>query len=292
MNPFPTSKELKLSARRSMASAFGPCTLAAFLLVLAGFLLSELLGRTGGAIPLYYWSTAGNDIQSSISFSAEGLFAALRVEEAGMGISVAITPDLLLRALGMQLLCALLIAPLRLGCFTQLWAVRRGQPLPLSRLFAPYADLRRAGQAVLLEVLLTAAQLLLQLLCALPALFLLLSAGPTMTGAAAASWTLMLGMAVVWLLMTPLLPSRWLLARSDSTTAFGALRDSFALLRGAGGRYLRFRLSFVILELFSAFTNGIFDIYLFPYQGLATAAWVEAREQEMRAVHEPIDRPL
>lgn len=282
MNPFPTTKEFKLRARQHMAGAFGACTVAAFLLVLAGLLLTELLKRSGGAISLYYWPTDTTDIQSSLSLSAEGLFAALRVEEAGMGISVAVTPVMLGKVLGMQLLCALLVAPLRLGCFKQLWAVRRKEPKPTLSLFSAYADIRRGGQAILLEVLLTAIQLILQLIAFVPALLLLQAMGPTLEGVTAAGWTMMLGMVVVWCLMTPFLPARWLLSRDSATTAFGALKAGFALLRGAGGRFLRFRLSFVILELCSVFTNGIFDIYLFPYQGLAAMEWLETREEELR----------
>lgn len=281
MNPFPTTKELKLRARHHMAGAFGACLTAALLLVLAGFLLTELLRRTGGAIGLYYWDTASNDIQSSLSLSAEGLFAALRVEEAGMGVSVAVTPVMLGKVLGMQLLCAALIAPLRLGCFEQLWAVRRGEPKPSLTLFSAYADIRRGGQAVVLEVILTAIQLVLQLILFLPALLLLRAMGPTLQGVTAASWTMILGMAVAWCLMTPFLPARYLLSRERPATAWGALKAGFALLRGVSGRYLRFRLSFAVMELFSAFTNGIFDIYLFPYQGLAAIEWIESREGEL-----------
>lgn len=282
MNSFPTTKELKLRARHEMAGAFGTCLRAAFLLTLAGFLLTELLHRSGGAINLYFWETASSDIQSSLSISAEGLFAALRVEEAGMGISVAITPVMLLKVLGLQLLCAALIAPLRLGCHEQLWAVHRGEPKPTLHSFAPYADLRRAGQAVLLEVLLTAVQLLLQGIFAIPAIQLLGDLGPTMESFTAAIWLLMLGMVFAWCLMTPFLPARYLLARDSSATAGRALKYSFALMRFGTGRFLRFRLSFAIWEIFSALSNKVFDIYLFPYRGLAALAWLEAWEQKLR----------
>jgi len=282
MNSFPTTKELKLRARHSMAGAFGTCLTTAFLLTLAGFLLSELLRRSGGAIGLYFWPTDTSDIGSSLSLSAEGLFAALRVEEAGMGISVAITPALLLKVLGLQLLCAALIAPLRLGCHEQLWAVRRGEPRPTRQLFAPYADLRRGGQAVLLEVVLNAIQLLLQGIFAMPAIGLLGDLGPTMEGFTAAIWTLMLGMVFAWCLMTPFLPARYLLARDDSATAGRALKQSLALMRLGAGRFLRFRLSFALWEICSVLSNGVFDIYLFPYRGLAALAWLEAWEQKLR----------
>lgn len=282
MNSFPTTKELKLSARHSMAGAFGTCLMAAFLLTLAGFLLTELLQRSGGAINLYFWETAGSDIQSSLSLSAEGLFAALRVEEAGMGISVAITPVMLAKVLGLQLLCAALIAPLRLGCHEQLWAVRRGEPKPTRHLFSPYADLRRGGQAVLLEAILTAVQMLLQAVFAIPAIGLLGDLGPTMEGFTAAIWLLMLGMVFAWCLMTPFLPARYLLARDGSATAGRALKHSLALMRLGTGRFLRFRLSFALWEICSALSNGVFEIYLFPYRGLSVLAWLEAWEQKLR----------
>lgn len=282
MNSFPTTKELKLRARHGMAGAFGTCLRAAFLLTLAGFLLNELLQRSGGAVTLYFWDTASSDIQSSLSLSAAGLFAALRVEEAGAGLSVAVTPAMLGKVLGMQLLCAALIAPLRLGCHEQLWAVRRGEPKPSLYLFAPYADPRRGGQAVVLEVILTAIQLVLQAVLFLPALLLLNTMGPTMEGFTAALWTMLLGMVIVWCLMTPFLPARYLLSRDSSATALGALKGSFALLRTAAGRFLRLRLSFAVWEICSALSNGVLDIYLFPYRGLAAIAWIEAREEEWR----------
>ena len=282
MNSFPTTRELKLRARQHLAGAFGPCSTAAFLLVMAGFLLTGLLNRAGGHINLYFWQTAANDIQSSLSLSAEGLFAALRVEEAGMGISVAITPAMLGKVLGLQLLAAALIAPLRLGAYQQLWAARRGEPKPGLHALAPYADLRRAGQAVVLEVILTAIQLVLQALLLIPAVLLLRDVGVSMEGVAAVMWTALLGMALAWCLMTPFVPARYLLSRSETATAGQALAGAFALLRGATGRYLRLRLSFALWEIISALSNHVVDLYLFPYRGMAAIAWIEAREQEMR----------
>ena len=282
MNLFPTTKELKLRARHSLAGAFGPCLTAALLLTLATFLLTELLKRSGGAINLYFWDPAISDIQSSLSLSSAGLFAALRVEEAGMGISVAITPSMLLKVLGLQLVCAALMAPLSLGCHQQLWAAQRGAPKPSLSLFAPYADPRRGGQAVVLEFLLAAIHMVLQGILYIPALLLLNSMGPTMNSFACAMWTMLLGLVVAWCLMTPFLPARYLLARYDDVTVRSALAWSFDLLRGVTGRFLRLRLSFAVWEICSALSNGIFDIYLFPYRGLAAIAWIEAREDEMR----------
>lgn len=282
MNRFPTTKELKLRARQHLAGAFGPCLTAAFLLTLAGFLLSSLLQRTGGAVNLYFWDPASSDIQSSLSLSTEGLFAALRVEEAGMGFSVAITPAMLAKVFGLQLLAAALAAPLRLGAHRQLWAARRGSALPTLHLFAAYADLRRAGQAVVLEVVLTAIQLVLQGLLCIPALMLLGDVGMTMEGVTAVMWTALLGLGLGWCLMTPFVPARYLLARSDTATAGQALSGAFLLLRGVTGRCLRLRLSFALWEIASALSNGVVDLYLFPYRGMTFLAWIEAREQEMR----------
>lgn len=282
MNLFPTTKELKLRARHSLAGAFGPCLTAALVLTLVTYVLTQLLQRSGGAINLYFWDPAVNDIPSSLSLSSAGLFTALRVEEAGMGISLAVTPDMLLKVFALQLLCAALAAPLRLGCHRQLWAAHRGAPTPMLHIFAPYTDLRQGGQAVVLEVILTAIHLLLQGILFVPALLLLQAMGPTMNGFVCAMWTMLLGMVVAWCLMTPFLPARFLLAREQSTTALGALRDGFTLLRGVTGRFLRFRLSFAVWEICSALSNGVFDIYLFPYRGLSTLAWIAAREDEMR----------
>ena len=282
MNSFPTTKELKLRARHTMAGAFGPCLMAAFLLTMAGFLMTELLQRSGGAIQMYFWPTDTSEIQSSLSLSAEGLFAALRVEEAGMGISVAITPAMLLKVLGIQLLAAALIAPLRMGAYGQLWAVRRGQPKSTLSLFAAYADLRRTGQAVVLEVVLTAIQLVLQGLLLIPAVLLLGDVGVTLEGVSAVMWTALLGLALAWCLMTPFVPARYLLARSEHATAGQALAGAFVLLRGVTGRYLRFRLSFAVWEILSALSNGVLDLYLFPYRGMTSIVWIETREEEMR----------
>lgn len=282
MNCFPTTKELKLRARHTMAGAFGHCITAAFVLTMVGFLLTELIGRAGGAVNLYFWETAVSDIQSSLSLTAKGLFAALRVEEAGMGISVAITPEMLLKVFGLQLLAAALIAPLRLGAYGQLWAVRRGEPKGVLSLFAAYADLRRAGQAVVLEVVLTAIQLIIQALLLIPAVLLLGDVGVTLEGVAAVMWTVLLGMALAWCLMTPFVPARYLLARRETATAGQALAGAFFLLRDAVGRCLRFRLSFAVWEICSALSSGVLDLYLFPYRGLAAIAWIEAREEELR----------
>ena len=292
MNSFPTTKELKLRARHSMAGAFGPCLTAALVLMLATFALTELLKRGGGAINLYFWDPAVSDIQSSLSLSAAGLFTALRVDEAGMGISLVVTPAMLGKVFGLQLVSAAVLAPLSLGCHRQLWAAQRGESKPLPHLFAPYADPGRSGQAVVLEVILAAIQMVLQGILFLPALFLLKTMGPTMDGFVCAMWTMLLGLVVAWCLMTPFLPARCLLARTDAATAFGALKDSFALLRGVCGRYLRLRLSFAVWEICSGLSNGIFEVYLFPYRGLTTLAWIAAREEEMRENHAHSDGTL
>ena len=282
MSHFPTCKELKLGARQKLAAALAPCLMAAMTVVMVRFLVSVVLQRSGGAFLLYYWDTATNDIQSTLSLSAEGLFAALRLDEMGVGVSVAITPIMVLTVLGMQLLCAAVTAPVRLGCLHHLWAVHTKQPITPRAVFAPYADPRRSLQSVLLELLLTLIQLILQLIFCLPALYVLQDRGPTLEGFAAAGWTMTLGFLVCWLIMTQFDLARYLLARDEQATALSALRDNFALLRHAGGRLLRFRLSFAILEILTGLTNGVFDMFRFPYQGLATILWLEAREIEQK----------
>ena len=282
MTNFPTTKELKLRARHHLAGAFGPCLTAAFLLTLAGFLLSGLVQRSGGAINLYFWDTATSDIQNTLSLSAEGLFAALRVDEAGMGFSIAVTPALLGKIFGLQLLAAALVAPLRLGAHRQLWAARSGAPLPALHLFSAYADLRRGVQAVVLEVVLTAIQLVLQGLLCIPALMLLSALGVTVNSISAVMWTALLGLGLAWCLMSPFVPARYLLARGETATAGQALAGAFALLREGCGYFVRLRLSFALWEIFSLLSNGVLDLYLFPYRGMTVIAWIEAREQELR----------
>lgn len=274
----PPRLELKTQAKRRMGQALGACSALGAAVAIAELLADAFLQRTGGAFPLYYWDTASHAIQTSVSLSAQGLYAALRLDEVGVGLSVAISPATLLTFVLVHLCVGVVVAPLRLGCLDHLWAVEQGTPKPFRGVFGWYTDLRRAGRAALLELILGCVQLVLLGLCCIPAAAALVGSGGSLTGFTAAAWLLLLAQAAVWCVMTQLTPARYLLARGGGVGA--ALRDSQTILRSRRGQYLVFRLSFWIWDLLNNLSRGILYLYVFPYEGLANMGWIRAAEQE------------
>lgn len=276
----PARPELKTRAKRRMGQALGACSALGAAVAIAQLLADAFLQRAGGAFPLYYWDTATHAIQNSVSLSSQGLYAALRLEEMGIGLSVAVSPAMLLTFVLVHLCAGVVVAPLRLGCLDHLWAVERGAPKPFRGVFAWYTDLRRAGRAALLELILGCVQFVLLGLGCIPAAAVLVWSGGSLTGAAAAIWLFTAAQAAVWCAMTQLTPARILLARRPDAGVGAALRECRAVLRSRRGQYLVFRLSFWIWDLLNNLSRGILSLYLFPYQGLANMAWIEAAEQD------------
>ncbi len=276
----PARLELKTQAKRRMGQALGACSALGGAVAIMQLLADAFLQRTGGAFPLYYWDTAGHAIPDSVSLSAQGLYAALRLEDMGIGLSVAVSPAMLLTFALVHLCAAAVTAPLRLGCLDHLWAVRRGEVRPFRGVFVWYTDLRRAGRAVLLELLLCAVQLALLGLGSLPAAAALVVSGGGLTGFTVAVWLFAAAQAAVWCVMTQLLPARSLLARKADAGVGAALRECRALLRSRRGQYLVFRLSFWIWDVLNNLSRGILNLYVFPYVSLAGMGWIEAAEQD------------
>lgn len=278
-NTFPSRPELKLRAKKSMGQAFGACSALGAAIVVVTLLVNWFLQRSGGAFMLYYWDTASSDISSSASLSADGLFVALRLEEAGVGLSAAITPAVLLTFILVRLAATVVVAPMRVGCLDNLWAVRRGEVRPFRAVFVWYSDLRRAGRAILLELILAAVQMVLQGLFCIPALLVLARSNGGLVGCTAAIWLMILGQAVVWCLMTQLMPVRYLLSRRADMGVGAAFQDAWKLLHGRHGQYLVFRLSFIIWELLNNLTRGMMNLYLYPYQGFSNMEWLLEAEK-------------
>ena len=147
-------------------------------------------------------------------------------------------------------------------------------------MFTWYTDLRQAGRAALLEVILCAVQLALLGLGCIPAAAVLVRSGGSLTGFTAAVWLFAAAQAAVWCVMTQLLPARYLLSRKSDAGVGAALRECRALLRSRRGQYLLFRLSFWIWDLLNSLSRGILNLYVFPYEGLANMGWIEAAEQD------------
>lgn len=272
---YSTRPELKLRARKQMGQAFGACSILGFLVAIVGMLVNAFQQRTGGSFLLYSWDTASNDIQNSVTLSAEGLFAALRVEEMGVGFSLVITPAVLGTFLLIRLITTVVTAPFKLGCLENLWWVCRGQPRPVRMAFSWYADVRRAGKAVVMEVVFWLVQTLLQGILLIPALLAAVRSDGGLVGLNLASWLLVLSQLVVYCLMTQIMPARYLLSGEPDKGVGKAFREGWALLRGRHGQYLLLRLSFIIWDLLNNLSRGMFNLYLYPYEGITNIYWLE-----------------
>lgn len=280
---FPSRQELKLRAKGMMSRAFFPCCALGVLMVLGVLVSSWFLQNSGGAISLYYWDAAGSDIPTSFLLSEEGLFAALRLEEYGLGLSVAVTPTVLYTFLLVRLIAAAVLAPLQLGCLDCLWAIRQGAPKRMLDVFQWYIDLKKAARAILLQAFLWLEQAVLTVVFSLPALAVLYFLPATEVSFSTALWLLLLGQAAVWCVMIQFEPVRFQLARTPDAGVGSALRYGRALLTRRHGAYLKFRLSFLIWELMNAFSQGLFQFYLFPYLNLAAMEFTVETEQQIKA---------
>lgn len=267
-------------ARQKMGQFIGACCTLGAAVVVVSLLINWFLQNSGGALSLYYWSTGESDIQTSVSLSTQGLFAALRIEEAGIGFSVAITAAAFGTFLLVRLLAAVVTAPFRGGCMENLWQIQRGQPRPFRAVFSWYSNWHRALSAVCLEVLLAVVQGLLQAVFWLPGLLMLARSGGRLSTITAAMWLLLAGQALAWCVMTQLAPARFLLARDPERGARGALAACGRLLSRRRKKYFLFCLSFILWEVVNALTQGMMELYLYGYQGLANMDWIECAERE------------
>lgn len=265
-----------------MGQAFGACFALGFAVAVVGMLTAWFQQKAGGAFLLYYWETASSDIQSSVSLSLEGLFAALRLEEAGVGLSVVITPQVLGTFLLVRLVTTAVAAPFQVGCMDNLWAVRMGAPKRLRDVFRWYIDLKKAGKAIFMQVFLWVEKAVLTVVFSLPALALLSWFPVTTTLFSAALWLLLLGQAAVWCVMTQFEPVRYQLARHPELGVGGALGYGRAVLTRRRGAYLKFHLSFALWELLNNATQGMMNLYLYPYQGLANMEFLLETESRIR----------
>lgn len=279
---FPSHTELKLRAKKSMGQAVGACCALGLAMVAAAYAANWFLQNSGGAFNLYFWDTAANDIQNRFSLSEAGLFAALRVEEYGMGLSVAITPSVVLTFLLVRLVATAVFAPLSIGGLDNLWNVQRGEPKRFREVFHWYIDFKKAGKAILLQVILWVERIVLTVVFSIPAAAVLSLLPADMNTFSAGLWLFVLAQAIVWCIMTQFQPVRYQLARYPELGVGNALRYGKAILTRRHGQYLKFRLSFVIWELLDNFSRGVFRFYLFPYQGLSNMNWLEEAEKQVR----------
>ena len=279
---FPPRAELKLRAKQIMGQALGACSALGLAIVLATCVINWFLKNSGGAINLYSWSTASNNIQTSFQLSEDGLFAALRIEEYGIGLSLAITPAIVLTFLLVRLVATAVFTPLQIGCLDNLWAVRQGTPKRFREALQWYTDLKKAGKAIVLQVFLWMIQLVLTVVFSIPALAVLSMLPANLSSFNAAIWLLLLAQAVVWCIMVQFHPVRYQLARHPEQGVTGAIRYGRAVLTRRHGQYLKFRLSFLIWDLLNNLSQGVFQFYLFPYQGLSNMEWLLETENQIR----------
>lgn len=289
--PITPRAELKLRARQRMGGTnFAPtATLGAAVVVLT-LLLEWFYMRSGAAINLYYWSTAGSDIQSSFSLSGDGLFAALRVEEMGAGFSVAVTAEGLLKFLLVQLAMTVAAAPLYLGALDNLWAIYRAEARPFRTVLRWYTDLRRAGRAIVMQLVLQIVSTGLTVVFAVPGLLVLRGSGGEMTMVSLGLWLVVAARAAAWCCMTQLMPAKFLLARDCDKGVLAAFKDGWALLKGRHREYLYLWLSFALWEIVNGLTRNMMSLYLFPYEGFTNMEWMTEcgglqREENVPVAH-------
>lgn len=278
MTQMPSRILLKNWARWRMAQALGACLTLSAVLVALMAVTSVFQISSGGTIPLYLWNTAEQTIQTGASLGPDGFFAALRIDAVGVGLSVAITPQVAAALVITQLLITAVVAPFKLGAMENLYTLARGSVSPFRAALQWYLDLRRAGSAILTELVLFLCWAVLCLLLSLPGLTLLWSSNGDLDRMSAASWLILAALFLAHCVMTQLVLARCQLARSPLAGPLAAFRETFRILKGRRGQYLIFRLSFLVLEFINQLTRGLFNLYLFPYQNLSDFLWLEAAE--------------
>lgn len=210
---------------------------------------------------------------------------AFRVEEAGQLLMMFIPYAQIPMALLLQLLFLVLTAPMYFALLQQLWACFRGSPKPLKELLVWYLDLRLVARSVALQLSLTLLQGLLILLCSLPST-ICMALGVAMdtvlgNGLLLLSMPLSLGGCVLaYLSYAALLPSRFLLAENPELGVFSAIKQGVLQVKPYITEYSYFQLTFLPLQMLSMFSYGILDLYLIPYQGMATILFLSVTRGE------------
>ena len=189
-------------------------------------------------------------------------------------------------ALLIQLAVLLLSTPILYGALQQYWHILRGEPLPFRSLFSWYLDLRLTGRAVALQLLLSVWRTATSLVCMIPGLVCTIlgsqSGAPDFLVLLALPLTL-LGSLAGYFCYVRLLPAQYLLARSPELGVGQALRQGLRLLKGSGRDFFLLQLSFLVWHLVSLMLYQVLDLYVVPYQHMASMLFLTALDTAREA---------
>lgn len=290
-------RTLKFQAKRIFFQYRRPCLVCALLLLCVSFAAQFFSVYTGGA--LFYtpmdvrqlpldtgiWLADPelmNNLMVTMGLQSKGdrggLLFTLRYDPAGLVIVLPLAWRQLLDLVVVQGILLVATTPLEYGVLAQLRGVLDGRPQRLPRLFGWYADLRRTGKALGLQIVLTLWRLATTLVCSAPG-FLCLLAGTSLAGGESllffSTVLSILGMLAAYYCYTLLLPARFLLAASPDLSVRKALSQGLALTAGRRWAYFMLNLSFLPWYILSLFLYSVPELYALPYSVLSNYLFLE-----------------
>lgn len=234
-----------------------------------------------GAMPgyAYVFPAADYPDPTGISLLPNGVLANLRIDAAGVLLSLPLSFPQLLNFAVIHGIFFLFSMPLLIGILEQYNALLHGEVRRFSTLFRWYLDLRLTAKAVGLGLVLALVKWTARVLGLLPGLLLFLgtSGRPAASAALPLSFLLVFaGSAAAYFCYTLFLPAQYLLARDPNAPLSAVLSAGRTVLRGTRGNYFLFRLSFLLWFAVVNATYGAMALYVLPYFELANLLYLQA----------------
>lgn len=297
---FPHRRELKFQAKRWIGHPTAMrTTLLVVGLLVASFGVKYLLDAnlTYALADLNHYQ----DTTTGIYFNDNGFSLIFRMDLTQLVIAIPLTYTQIAAFLAVNLVCFLILAPLRVGLMAVYWAILRGEHPAFSDLFPWLTQARRLGKSLVVEFVLQAGVRLVGLVCTLPSFYLyyLFYSNVTSLDQVTTQMSLLHSLAFLlaviaavfafWLHCT-FLPVRYCLAAHPEFTLGQTFVRGLRSTKGWRGRFFRFRLSMVPWYFFSQVSYHSIDLYAMPYTSMASMLYIQeiARAKNAQTQIEPL----
>lgn len=297
---FPHRRELKFQAKRWIGHPTAMrTTLLVVGLLVASFGVKYLLDAnlTYALADLNHYQ----DTTTGIYFNDNGFSLIFRMDLTQLVIAIPLTYTQIAAFLAVNLVCFLILAPLRVGLMAVYWAILRGEHPAFSDLFPWLTQARRLGKSLVVEFVLQVGVRLVGLVCTLPSFYLyyLFYSNVTSLDQVTTQMSLLQSLAFLlaviaavfafWLHCT-FLPVRYCLAAHPEFTLGQTFVRGLRSTKGWRSRFFRFRLSMVPWYFFSQVSYHSIDLYAMPYTSMASMLYIQeiARAKNAQTQIEPL----
>jgi hypothetical protein len=306
----PPRRLIKTHAKKAMTSPL--CLRATLVLVGIQLALVGVRYLAGGTLTYALVSLASyGDTTSGLYFTAEGFSLIFRMDLTGMVLAIPVTYAQLKVFVLVNLVCFVLIAPLRLGAMEVYWKLLTAQTPKISAMLQWFTQARKFFKALVVEAVLGGVVRLVTLALSVPGFWLLYvfySTTPDLASYGTVNALTQLA-GSIWLVLAALLgftlhcywlPVRYCLAAHSEYSLGEVFRRGTWSTKGVRGAFVRFRLSYILFFFLSQVTYGAMDFYVAPYTALGSMSFIQgvgaararviadfARRQENAPMEEP-----